>query len=146
MIDDRPIRYFIYSYWIEHEHPPSAEETARHFAIEPAAAEAAYRRLHENHAIFLEPDTVSIRIAHPFSAVPTDFRVWVGEHAYFANCCWDSLGIPAALRQDARIEAVCAESHQPIHLSVHNGQLMGDSAVVHFGTPFRHWYDNVVDT
>ncbi len=44
-------------------------------------------------------------MAWPFSGVETLFQVSVSDKTYFANCAWDSLGIPAALHTDAEIEA-----------------------------------------
>ena len=37
--------------------------------------ESALRRLHDAHALVLEPNRTEIRMANPFSAVPTPYRV-----------------------------------------------------------------------
>jgi hypothetical protein len=85
-------------------------------------------------------------MAWPFSGVETPFQVRANGRTYFANCAWDSLGIPAALHADAEIEAVCAQSGDPIHLRVTGGQISGSDALVHFLVPFMSWYDDLAFT
>src|SRR5581483_4233721 len=102
---------------------------------ERAAIQAALERLHDRHALFLDPDDRSIRMANPFSNVPTSFRVRATGRDYWANCAWDALGIPAALHADAAIEANYADSGEAAALSIEQGALRGPSAVVHFPLP-----------
>ena len=52
---DWEVRSFVYAHFVEHRLPPSAELTADEFGIEAGEARAAYERLHEGHAIFLDP-------------------------------------------------------------------------------------------
>ena len=85
-------------------------------------------------------------MAHPFSGVPTPFRVEIGERSYWANCAWDALGIPAALAADARIAAVHAEDGAAAALAVEGGRVRGHGEVVHVLQPFRRWYDDLVFT
>ena len=90
--------------------------------------------------------TLDILIANPFSGVETSFRVYADRKTYYANCAWDSLGIPAALYTDADIEAACSQSGQAISLQVRNGQISTSDVLVHFLVPFQHWYDDLVFT
>ena len=143
---DWEIRSFVYAYIVEHGIPPAAERAAEEFGIEAGSARASYERLHERHALFLDTETREVRMAFPFSAIPTQFRVRVNDRSYWANCAWDMLGVPAALHSDAEIEAEYAEDGSPAHLSVENGWLQGDDGVVHFPLPLRHWYDDLVFT
>lgn len=143
---DLQIRWHIYNHFAEHRLPPTVQETAAAFHRSVEEVAAAYTRLNEAHAIFLQPGTDEIRMANPFSAVPTPFRVHIGERWWWANCGWDALGIAAALHADAHIETHCAESKLPIKLMVEGGQVKGDEAVMHFALPFRRWYDDLVFT
>lgn len=146
---DWTVRSFVYEYIVEHGWPPAAQETATGLGIEEAAARAAYARLDRRHALFLDPGAPggdAIRMAHPFSGVPTPFRVHANGRAYWANCAWDALGIPAALRADAAIEAVLAEDDAPVRLAVEGGRMRGHGEVVHVLRPFRAWYDDLIDT
>jgi Alkylmercury lyase len=117
------VRYLVYSHFADTTHPPSVDETARHFKISVEEASALYQELHNRHAFFLEPGTLSIRMANPFSRIPTAFKVRANGKTYFANCAWDMFGIPAALHTDAVIEAVCTESNGPVQLEIKNGQI-----------------------
>jgi hypothetical protein len=140
------IRAFVYRQIGETTRPPRLEETAARFGLTHEQAAAAYEELHERHAFFLKPGTDAILMANPFSAVETPFIVRANHKTYFANCAWDSLGIPAALHADAEIEARCAQSSDVIRLRVRDGQVSGSDARVHFLIPFRDWYDDLAFT
>ncbi|NOH02771.1 MAG: hypothetical protein HND47_12815 [Chloroflexi bacterium] len=153
------VRHFVYAHFAENTRPPSVDEAAAHFDISMEEAREYYKELHKSHAIFLEADkdinNLAIRMAWPFSAVPTDFKVHANGKTYFANCAWDMLGVPAALHSDAVIEAVCTESNETVQLVVKNGQIMESRSkakrtihqlLVHFPLPFSRWYDDLVFT
>jgi hypothetical protein len=140
------IRAFIYQHFAETTRPPNAEETASCFALSREEAASAYEELHRHHALYLKPGTHEILMANPFSGVETPFKVHANGRTYFANCAWDSLGIPAALHADAEIEAACAQSGELIHLRVTSEQVQGSSALVHFLIPFREWYNDLLST
>lgn len=140
------VRAFVYRHFAETTHAPSVDETAVAFDLTLEGAASAYRALNERHAFFLEPGTQEIRMANPFSNVETTFRVRASGKTYFANCAWDSLGIPAALHGDAVVEAVCAQSGEQVRLQVWDGQVSVSDVLVHFLVPFGHWYDDLVFT
>lgn len=143
---DWRIRLAIYRFFVEHERPPSVAETAAMLGLEPETVRRAYHRLHRGHAILLEAGTDGVRMANPLSAMPTPYRVQVNERSLFANCGWDSLGIPAMLASDAHIEATIDDG-DPVRYAIVNGQLQADDRlVVHFPVPFKVWYDNLVHT
>jgi hypothetical protein len=140
------VRVFVYQHFVSTTRPPTVDETAAHFHLSLDQAASLYQELDQRHALFLEPGTPTIRMANPFSALPTAFRVHAQGQVYWANCAWDSLGIPAALQSDATIETRCAESGQPITLDVHQAQVVSRGELIHFLVPFRHWYDDLVFT
>jgi hypothetical protein len=142
---DWSVRFFVYQFFVEHERPPTPEETATALGITLEQAREVYVSLHRRHALFLEPETLDVHMAHPFSARPTPFRVHAGGHAYSANCAWDMLGIPAALHADAHIEAVYSDSGALALCSVVDGHVHGGGAVS-FAVPFRQWYDDLIFT
>ena len=137
------IRAFVYRHIEETTRPPLLEETAARFGLTFEQTAAAYEELHGRHAFFLKPGTLVILMANPFSAVETPFIVHANNKTYYANCAWDSLGIPAALHSDAKIEARCAQSGDAICLQVTDGQVSGSDALVHFLIPFRDWYSDL---
>jgi hypothetical protein len=140
------IRAFVYQHFAETTRPPRVDDTASHFALTHEQAASAYEELHQRHALFLKPGAHEILMANPFSGVETPFKVRADGKTYFANCAWDSLGIPAALHADAEIEAACAQSGDPIRLHVRAQQVQGSDVLVHFLIPFREWYDDLVST
>lgn len=150
------IRHFVYNHFADTTHPPSVDETAAHFHISIEEAGNLYRELHNRHAFFLEPETLTVRMANPFSGIPTDFKVHANSKTYFANCAWDMLGIPAALHCDAVIDAVFTESNETVQLEVREGQITNyqftnsqstnHQLLVHFPLPFARWYDDLVFT
>ena len=148
MNDDQlwDIRAFVYQHIADTTRPPRVEETAERFALTHEQAASAYEALHQRHAFFLQPGTHQILIANPFSGVETRFKVHANGKTYFANCAWDSLGIPAALHIDAEIEASCAQNGESIRLSVSGEQVQGSDALVHFLIPFRKWYNDLTST
>lgn len=143
---DLAVRTFVYQQFMQTARPPSVAETAVQFNLSEAEARNCYQRLHERHFFFLEPGTPDIRMANPFSALPTKFRVQVGPVAYWANCAWDMLGIPAMLHQDAVIEATYEDGGETAVIIVKNGQVQHSGGVIHFPLPVRQWYDDLILT
>ena len=143
---DWRIRHLVYAAVAERGAAPALTEIAAAAAVSPADVQLAYERLDAHHAIFLDPATRALRMAHPFSLVETAFRVRSGGVEYRANCAWDSLGIPAALHRDAEIAATCAATGQPLALRVVGGRVEGDDPVAHFPLPFQRWYDDLITT
>jgi hypothetical protein len=82
--------------------------------------------------------------AEPFSAVPTAFYVEVGKHAWWGNCIWDALGIPAMLKEDARVITACGCCNDAMTVEVRNGELLHPSGLVHFALPPKDWWKDVV--
>jgi hypothetical protein len=124
---------------------PSAADLARDRGPEPAAVEETFRALAGAHIIVLQPGTAEIEWAPPFSAFPTGFRVHAGRSSWFAPCAWDAFGIPAAIDVDARIEAACGWSNEPIRCGVEFGRAYGDG-VVHLLVPAAHFWDDIAYT
>lgn len=140
------VRHFVYQHFADTTHPPSVEETAKHFNISNEEARDLYLELHNRHAFFLDLDNISIRMANPFSGIETDFKVTANGKTYFANCAWDMLGIPVVLHTDAIIEAKFTESNETVNLEVKNGEVTNKDLLVHFPLPFSRWYDDLVFT
>lgn len=140
------IRTFVYSHFVDTTRAPSMDETAARFALSREEAASVYKELHNRHAFFLNPGTHDVLMANPFSNVETPFRVHANGKIYFANCAWDSLGIPAALHSDADVEATCSQSGEQISLQVRDGSVSESDVLIHFLVPFKHWYDDLVFT
>ncbi len=85
-------------------------------------------------------------MAPPFSGVETPFRVNVQDKAFYANCAWDALGIPAALHADAVVEAADGYSGEPMRLEVRNGQPVPQPCAIHFAVPAARWWSDIIYT
>jgi alkylmercury lyase len=143
---DWRIRLAIYRSFVANGHPPAYLDLAAQLGLPAEEVRLTYHRLHEGHAVFLDPGTDTIRMANPLSAIPTPYQVHVDGRRLWANCAWDSLGIPAMLHVDARIEAVSAWLGEPMIYTIEAGTLRTTGGMVHFPLPFCRWYDNLIHT
>jgi len=141
---ERAVRLFIYRHFIETANAPDLATIARATAIADRDVAAALRQLADQHAIVLAPASVSIWMAHPFSAVPTPYPVDAGGRTYWANCAWDAAGI-LSLVGDGETQTLCADCGQPAGFGVQDAALVGDG-VVHFAVPPRRFWENVAYT
>ncbi len=143
---DKVVRYHVYDYVMREGQLPTITETASALSYTPEAVRTSFQRLADGHILVLQKASGEILMANPFSAVPTPFLVKAGERAYFGNCIWDAMGIPAILKQDATIEASCGCCGTGMHLRVTNGSLEAGRGIAHFAIPAAHWWDDVVFT
>ena len=126
---------------------PTAGEIASELDLPLAAAQEAFLKLGEGHVFVCEPgDPSRLRMANPFSAVPTPFRVSARGGSYHGNCVWDALGIVSLLGGEGTVETTCPDCSEPLRLRVSDGKLVEAAGVVHFGMPARHWWDDIVFT
>ncbi|NIR68363.1 hypothetical protein GWN42_01745 [candidate division KSB1 bacterium] len=140
---DTKVRLQIYQHFVETGHTPTMSEIANVLACKLKDVQTAYRGLAEKRCLVLQAND-EILMAEPFSAVPTPFQVQVGDRSWWANCIWDALGIPAMLKQDARIVTACGDCNESMHVFVKDGQLHESSGVVHILVPAKHWWDDIV--
>ena len=144
---DLRIRNHLYASFVRNATAASVSDAAEELQLPATAVRDAYRRLHDGHALVLQPDGTEIRMLNPFSAVETKYRVEAGGRSGFANCAWDALGIPGALHGDGRIEAACPDCGETLELEVRDGELVrGRELLVHFVVPARRWWDDIVFT
>ena len=108
---------------------------------------SGWRRLHDAHALVLNQATDELRMANPFSAVPTAYRVRTADRRWwYANCAWDAFGICAALDSDGRIETSCPDCAEPISVDVVDAQPDDASLLFHCLVPAARWWDDIVFT
>jgi hypothetical protein len=142
--DDR-LRHFIYRHFIREGRAPTVAEMAAALSSSVRKTRAALVRLAQTHAFVLQENGELWRAA-PFSAVPTAFPVRSGKRAWYGNCIWDALGIPAMLHQNARLDASCGCCNYEMVLRVEKGRLLAAKGIIHIAVPARHWYDDIVFT
>ena len=94
----------------------------------------------------LEKDRIEIRMANPFSAVQTPYRVRAAGKDWYANCAWDAFGICAALAADGTITTDCADCGATLRLDVRTGEPYERSYRFHCLVPAANWWDDIVFT
>ena len=145
MDKDTELKMAIYKHVAETTRAPTVFDMARVTGVREKEVFDGFQRLAEKRVLVLDADGESIRMAPPFSGVPTQHRVRVGGKEYYANCAWDALGIPAALGADAEIFSRCEQSKQPLHIVV-EGRPFPVPCVIHFAVPAAQWWDDIVYT
>lgn len=113
------------------------------------AVDRLLQELHDRHMLVLDDRDHrqgEIRMALPFAAEPTDFRVTTDAGAWWANCAWDALVIFAALHAGGRITWTWADTGEPLELTVSDGELDQHDGYVSFPLPANRWRDDIVFT
>ena len=142
---ERAVRLFIYRHFVDTARAPDTETIARATRLDSDRVVNALRRLADLHALVLAPASTSIWMAHPFSAVATEYPVDVNGKTYWANCAWDAAGILAMIGGDGESRTRCADCGAEMAIVVRNGELASDG-VVHYAVPPRRFWDNVAYT
>ena len=144
---DTKVKLAIYEITAETGSVPNSSEVSRKIEIDEDKVLGAFGRLHAKRLLLPEPgDPTRIRMAPPFSGIPTAFPVEANGKRYYANCVWDAYGIAAALRCDAISRASDGQTGESLTLEVKNGQPILKSYVAHFAVPAAHWWDDLVFT
>ncbi len=143
---DLDLRNATYRLFVALGRAPAAEEVAAATTSTVDEIRTGWRRLHEEHAVVLDATGTGIRMANPFSAVPTAYRVWAADRWWYANCAWDAFGICAALHSDGRIEASCPDCGAPLGVGVRAGRPDDPDLLFHCLVPARHWWDDIAFT
>jgi Alkylmercury lyase len=143
---DVRVKLAVYRHFAETGRRPTPEVVAERVGADPVSVVEAYGRLRALRVMLLEPDGVSIRMAPPFSGVPTQHAVTSGGVDYFANCAWDALGIPAALRRRGTVHSRCEQTLEPLEMEVGvNGPGPSDW-MFHCLVPAAQWWNDLVFT
>jgi hypothetical protein len=144
--DDLTLRNLTYAAFVNLGRAPTAAEIAAAAACDRAEVVAAWERLHAEHALVLNAPTGDIRMANPFSAVPTTYRVHAAGRWWYGNCAWDAFGICAALHADGRIETSCPDCGESVRIAVREQHPDDQSLLFHCLVPAASWWDDIVFT
>jgi len=124
------VRLHVINTAIETTKVPDTTAVATALGEAEAEVRQAFQSLADGHVYVLEPgDGSRLRMANPFSAVPTRFLVDAGGKRYFANCAWDG-----------------PDCGDPLDIRVEAGQLVGAEAVTHFSVPAIRSWDDIIFT
>jgi hypothetical protein len=143
---DTDVKLAVYRHFASTGKAPAPDRLAVDLACSTDDVRGAFARLQRNRVLLLEPDGETIRMAPPFSGVPTPHRVEVGPQLYFANCAWDALGIPAALHREAVVHSSCGQSGAPLDLPVGLEGPEPSPWLFHCQVPAARWWVDLVFT
>jgi hypothetical protein len=140
------VKLAVYGHFAETGERPTVDEIAARIHAATDDVLKAYAQLREQRVLVLEDDGASIRMAPPFSGVPTQHVVNAQGVSYFANCAWDSLGIVAALRKPGVVYSRCEQSKKPLRLGVGVDGPEPCDWLFHCAVPAAQWWNDIVFT
>jgi hypothetical protein len=143
---DLALRRLTYAMFVELGRAPTASEVAERAESTRGDVLAGWGKLHDAHALVLESGGEEIRMANPFSAVPSAYRVQADGRSWYANCAWDAFGICAALHVDGTIETSCRDCGDPLRIEVRGQKPSDESLVFHCLVPAAQWWEDIVFT
>ena len=143
---DAQVKMAVYRHFAETGRRPSSQDMAERVGSDAGSVLDAYSRLRAHRVLVLEADGASIRMAPPFSGIPTQHVVEAGGIQYFANCAWDALGVPAALNKPATVHSRCGQSDEPLRLEVGLQGPGSSDWLFHCLVPAANWWDDIVFT
>jgi hypothetical protein len=143
---DIELRNLTYRLFVDHGRAPTATDVAVAAGAAVEDVQRAWRRLHDAHALVLNDGGTELRMANPFSALPTAHRVEAGGRWWYANCAWDAFGICAALHVDGRIESSCPHCGEPLAVGVRDERPDDEGLLFHCLVPAEQWWEDIVFT
>ena len=143
---DLQLRAAVYRHFADTAHAPALSDMARVVGVPAEEVKAGYQRLYAKRMLVPMPDGESIRMAPPFSGIPTQHVVRAKGKEYFANCAWDAFGIAAALHADSEVLSRCEQSGEPLRLRLGSNGSPHSSWLFHVAVPAAHWWSDIVYT
>jgi hypothetical protein len=142
-VDDADIelRNRTYAAFVALGRAPTAEDLG-----DPDEVLAGWHRLHDAHALVLNPATDELRMLNPFATAPTAYRVDAGGRWWYANCAWDAFGVCAALHTDGVVETSCADCGEPLRVEIRDERPDDTTLLFHCLVPAARWWDDIVFT
>lgn len=139
---DIELRNATYRRFVEVGRAPTTAEVAEATGVPEADVREGWQRLHDAHALVLD-DAGEIRMANPFAAQPTPFRVEAAGRSWFANCAWDAFGIGAALKADCTIHTECPDCRTALDIVVRDCRPDDTDLVFHVLVPAASWWNDI---
>jgi hypothetical protein len=140
---DITLRNLTYHRFVELGTAPSAAEIAAAMDSPVEVVRDGWRRLHDAHALVLDGDARELRMANPFAARPTPYRVEAAGRSWYGNCAWDAFGICAALHVDGEIRTECPDCETPIDVAIRDQRPDDGGLVFHVLVPAVDWWRDI---
>lgn len=144
---DQRIRHHVYSALAQGTQAPSAASLAATLGLSAADVHRGLERLHAAHLLVLDAETREVRMASPFSNVPTAYRVEGQGTSWIANCAWDALALTRLLHlREARIVDQGGDGREARVLNVVDGELNEKDGVISMPRAAWRWWEDIVFT
>jgi len=144
---DTVVKLAIYRITADTGAVPNARQVAAATDSPEEEVISAFGRLHQKRLLVPEPnDPARIRMAPPFSGIPSAFPVNANGRRYYANCVWDAYGVAAALHSDAIVPARDGHTGESLTLEIKAGRPVLHPYVAHFAVPAAQWWADIVFT
>jgi hypothetical protein len=136
------LHHLLIRHVIDTGHAPTLQTLAALAQLTQEKTAEVLRELEQIHGVILVPNSLGIWSLHPFALHPTAFWVSTAAGGWWANCAWCSLGIWAALKQDAAISTSDGGEGDTLEFAIEGGQPCRTDLLMHFPYPPERWWDN----
>jgi Alkylmercury lyase len=143
---DLTLRTAVYRHFASTGQSPTLDAMHEAIGAMPEQLTDGYRRLYAKRMLVPTADFASIRMAPPFSGVPTQHRVTVDGRDYFANCAWDAFGVVSALGGTGDVMSRCEQTHEPLVLHLTPEGPPPSAWLFHCVVPASGWWNDIVFT
>ena len=125
---------------------PLVRELAAELGAPEADVRAALDELRARRLVVIDPGTREIRMAPPFSPVPTPHQGIVDGRTYQALCVWDAFGVVAALGGTGVAVTRSGGTGEELRFPIENWRPRAVDAVFHYAVPAARWWEDIVFT
>jgi hypothetical protein len=143
---DVTLRAAVYRYFADTGQSPTLEVVREAIGATSEQVRDGYRRLYAKRMLVPADGFAFVRMAPPFSGVPTQHRVMVNETEYFANCAWDAFGVVSALGGTGDVHSRCEQTLEPIILHLTADGPPPSDWLFHSVVPASDWWNDIVFT
>ena len=143
---DIALRTAVYRHFASTGQSPTVDAMRDAIGATTELVREGYHRLYAKRMLVPAGDFVSIRMAPPFSGVPTQHQVTVNGTQYFANCAWDAFGVVSALGGTGDVLSRCDQTLKPLVLHLTPDGPPPSGWLFHCVVPAAEWWNDIVFT
>jgi hypothetical protein len=143
---DLTLRTAVYRHFAATGQAPTLEAMREAVGATSDEVQDGYRRLYAKRMLVPTADFASIRMAPPFSGIPTQHQATVSGTEYFANCAWDAFGVVAALGGTGDVLSRCEHTLEPLALHLTPAGPPPSGWLFHCVVPAAKWWNDIVFT
>jgi alkylmercury lyase-like protein len=143
---DMTLRTAVYRHFATTGQSPTLDDMRETIGATSEQVREGYRRLYAKRMLVPAGDFASIRMAPPFSGVPTQHRATVNGTEYFANCAWDAFGVVAALGGTGSVLSRCEQTLEPLVLHLTPDGPPSSAWLFHCVVPAAEWWNDIAFT